>query len=232
MVGLGVLPGGAFTSYAEGVSADGTVVVGESGSYSVFGDEAFRWTLGGGMVGLGDLPGGFFYSYAYDVSADGSVVVGWSDSASGNEAFRWTSGGGMVGLGDLPGGSFSSRAECVSADGAVVVGVSDSASGDEAFRWTAAGGMRSVRDILVNDYGLNLTGWTLGQTTGISSDGTTLVGFGTNPSGFTEAWIAVIPRDITVAATSRQGLTVYAGVLMMTGLLGIAYRQRRHGRAA
>ena len=86
--------------------------------------------------------------------------------------------------------------------------------------------------MLVNDYGLNLTGWTLDRTTGISSDGTTLVGFGTNPSGFTEAWIAVIPRDITVATTSRQGLTVYAGVLMMTGLLGIAYRQRRHGRAA
>ncbi|MCH7603849.1 MAG: HAF repeat/PEP-CTERM domain-containing protein, partial [Planctomycetes bacterium] len=99
--GLGDLPGGSFESLAFAVSADGSVVVGDSISASGF--EAFRWTSGGGMISLGDLPGGFFDSSASGVSADGSVVVGHSASASGNEAFRWTSGGGMVGLGDLPG---------------------------------------------------------------------------------------------------------------------------------
>ncbi|MCH7603269.1 MAG: hypothetical protein IIB54_10920, partial [Planctomycetes bacterium] len=54
--GLGDLPGGSISSGAWGVSADGSVVVGVSSSTS--GQEAFRWTSGGGMVGLGDLAGG------------------------------------------------------------------------------------------------------------------------------------------------------------------------------
>ena len=57
--GLGDLSGGSsFTSFARGVSADGTVVVGRS--ISVNGFEAFRWTQTDGMVGLGDLPSGGF----------------------------------------------------------------------------------------------------------------------------------------------------------------------------
>lgn len=48
--GLGDLPGGNIFSQAAGVSADGSVVVGQSNSAS--GGEAFRWTAGGGMVGL------------------------------------------------------------------------------------------------------------------------------------------------------------------------------------
>jgi len=58
MVGLGDLPGGSFSSYADGVSANGSVVVGYGNSAN--GNEAFRWTQGTGMVGLGDLSGGIF----------------------------------------------------------------------------------------------------------------------------------------------------------------------------
>ena len=186
MVGLGDLPGGIFSSFANGVSADGSVLVGFGNSAS--GQEAFRWTSGGGMDGLGDLPGDIFSSTANGVSADGSVVVGAGHSLSGFEAFRWTSGGGMVGLGDLPGGGFSSNAFDVSADGSVVVGVGTSASGVEASIWDEAAGMRSLRDVLVDDHGLDLTGWTLIQATGISAGGETVVGWGTNPSGNIEAW--------------------------------------------
>jgi probable HAF family extracellular repeat protein len=56
--GLGDLSGGSFYSYANGVSADGSVVVGRGSSAN--GNEAFRWTQGTGMVGLGDLSGGIF----------------------------------------------------------------------------------------------------------------------------------------------------------------------------
>jgi probable HAF family extracellular repeat protein len=115
---------------ASGVSADGSVVVGQS--YSASGYEAIRWTAAGGMVGLGDLPGGGSYNAATAVSADGSVVVGVSQSALGTEAFRWTAGGGMVGLG-------VGAATGVNADGSVVVGGFGSV-GHGAFRWTASGG--------------------------------------------------------------------------------------------
>ena len=150
------------------------------------------------FMGLGDLPGGNFYSRAREVSADGSAVVGFGDSASGIEAFRWTQGSGMVGLGDLPGGNFFSEAFAVSADGSVVVGKGKSASGQEAFIWDSTDGMREVDEVLTA-LGADLTGWTLTAATGISADGLTLVGWGTNPDGFTEGWIANLPCGLCEA---------------------------------
>jgi len=141
MVGLGDLPGGNLNSPAQGVSADGNVVVGVSDSAS--GREAFRWTSGTGMVGLGDLPGGDFESRATAVSADGSVVVGDSQTGTGeDEAFIWTQAKGMQRLVDvlvvngatgLSGwGRLSARG--ISANGHWVVGGGINPSGDgEAF---------------------------------------------------------------------------------------------------
>ena len=217
MVGLGDLPGGIFRSFASAVSPDGSVVVG-SGS-SISGSEAIRWTSGGGMVGLGDLPGGTFSSAALGVSADGSVIVGQGTSASGPEAFRWTSGGGMVGLGDLPTGAFQSQANAVSADGSVVVGESYAGPGVRtAFIWDETNGMRRLDTVLSVDLGLDLTDWSLLSADGISADGQTIIGTGYNPShgAFIASWIAVIPEPNTA-------------LLVMTGLLGLAYRQRRRG---
>ena len=94
--GLGFLPS-TTSSTANGISADGTVVVGYSGL------QAYSWTETGGMVGLGFLPGQSF-SNAIAASGDGSVVVGYSEyfgSSFGRRAFRWTLAGGMVSLGTL-----------------------------------------------------------------------------------------------------------------------------------
>ncbi len=208
MVGLGDLPGGNFESVAFGVSSDGSVIAGYSSSAVSFASyedftEAFRWTNDGGMVGLGDLPGGFFNGVAYAVSSDGQVIVGKSSSAAsfasyeGNmEAFLWTSLGGMVGLGDLPGGSFNSSASAVSADGSIIVGEGMTDLGYTAFIWDEAHGMRNLQDVLVNECHLNLTGWQLWNATGISADGLTIVGYGVNPSGSTEAWVATLPKSV------------------------------------
>jgi probable HAF family extracellular repeat protein len=168
----------------------------------------FIWPAFGaapGFQGLGDLPGASFYSGAQGISADGSVVVGRSYSASGEEAFLWNAVNGMVGLGDLPGGLFYSRAYGVSADGSVVVGWGNSSSGQEAFYWTADSGMQSLKDILENS-GLDLTGWTLGVANGLSADGLTVVGYGTNPQGNEEAWIATIPEPATICLFGIAGL--------------------------
>jgi uncharacterized membrane protein len=100
----------------------------------------------------------------------------------------------MVGLGDLAGGDFYSYAYGISSDGSVVVGQGYSALGNEAFYWTASGGMESLKDILTNKCGLGLTGWRLTCAQGISSDGRTIIGWGYNPSGYTEAWAATIPE--------------------------------------
>ena len=60
--------------------------------------------------------------------------------------------------------------------------------------------MRSLHELLANNYGLDLTGWQLGPARGISSDGATIVGYGINPAGMTEAWIASLkPPSLAIS---------------------------------
>ncbi|MHC4798615.1 MAG: LamG-like jellyroll fold domain-containing protein, partial [Planctomycetota bacterium] len=88
--GIRGYPGDGCRSAAEGVSDDGSFVVG--GTSVGYDHIAFRWQ-GGVMTPLGDLPGGIASSTAFDVSSDGSVVVGESDSSNATwEAFRWEDG--------------------------------------------------------------------------------------------------------------------------------------------
>jgi len=187
MVGLGDLAGGSFSSNPSAVNSDGSVIVGSSDGAN--GTEAFRWTQGGGMIGIGDLAGGGFYSNAKGVSSVGSVIVGQSYSTSGAEAFRWTQAGGMVGLGDLAGGGFNSIANAVNSDGSVIVGQGFSITGGEAFRWTQADGMIRIEDWLANA-GVNTSGFSiLTSASGVSADGSIVVGTGTSVNG-TEAFLA------------------------------------------
>jgi probable HAF family extracellular repeat protein len=231
--GLGDLPGGAFSSAAYAVSADGKVVVG--GSVSSNGTEGFRWTKETGMVGLGDLPGGSFYSYAFGVSGDGSVVVRQSSSALGFEAFRWTTTNRMVGLGDLAGGSYSSVAWGVSADGRVIVGESSSALSpdDETFRWTATNGMVGL--------GLLAGSNRLSVAYTASADGSVIVGYSYSSnatSGYSEAFrwtqatgtvgLGDLPGGITNSiayAVSADGSIIVGRGISYTDTHGISTEQ-------
>lgn len=211
MQDLGDLPGGTTNSIGLGISGDGSTVVGRSTSGS--GVEAFRWDSTNGIQGLGDLTGGGFGSFASGVSADGSIIVGRGSSASGFEAMIWDATNGMQGLGDLAGGSFFSEAADVSANGATVIGRSNSAAGQRAFIWDATNGMQDLSIVLAT-LGVDLTGWTLSDATGISDDGLTIVGVGTNPSGVVQGWVAVVPEPGTA-------------LLMGLGLAGLAAGKRR-----
>lgn len=134
LTGLGDLPGGAFSSEALGVTADGSVVVGRSESAA--GVEAFRWEAGV-MTGLGDLPGGGFASEALGVSADGSVIVGWGTGAAGPVAVVWRGSGGAedlkslllsLGATGLEGWTLTGASD-VSLDGMTIVGYGTNAAG-------------------------------------------------------------------------------------------------------
>jgi probable HAF family extracellular repeat protein len=162
-------------SYVDGVSADGSVVVGRSSSANSLG-EAFRWTQSNGMTGLGFLPNdspfpenSFKSSIATELSADGSVVVGSSMPPNKNQiqAFRWTQADGMTSL--L--GSDDSYAVGVSANGDVVVGTRIIGNRNYAFRWTQTDGMTGLGSLDGDGYIYHDS-----YATGVSADGSVIVG--------------------------------------------------------
>jgi probable HAF family extracellular repeat protein len=85
-------------SIAVGISADGSVIVGEARDASGFW-RAFRWTASTGMQDIGTLGGP--ESVAYAANHDGSVIVGTSLSSGlsdSNDAFIWTAKTGIQSL--------------------------------------------------------------------------------------------------------------------------------------
>jgi len=78
----------------------------------------------------------------------------------------------------------------------------------EAFIWDAENGMRNLRLALEDDFGLDLGGLTLARAEAVSGDGSTIVGYGYNPSGETEGWIAHIPEPTTLSLLTLGGLAI------------------------
>ncbi len=190
MVMLGGLPGvpGPNYSRVSHVSSDGSVIVGRSPTSG----EAYRWTAATGMVGLG------FTGAVDDINSDGSVIVGTANQ----EALRWTAATGPVSLGLLP-GVVAIDARVVSNDGSIIVGRCFTEDlGQVAWVWDQVNGMRFLQNVLVNDFGLDLTGWNLQVANDISADGQKIVGLGTNPDGYSEGWVATIPALTTSVAGS------------------------------
>jgi len=176
---------GSFSS--RGISSDGRVVVGENG-------HAVRWTSTGGLQDLGTVGGGT-ESFADDASGDGSVVVGQSrDGGQFWKAFRWTAATGMRDIGTL--GGPMAAAYNVSDNGSVIVGralTSSNSASDRAFRWTAQKGMENLQSVLQGLGVTGVNGWILFGATGVSADGTVIVGEGINPAKEREAFRAVVP---------------------------------------
>lgn len=134
-------PSGTRMSSGHGISADGSVVVGNTPGGNA-GSDAFR-IVSGQIEPIGDFPGGSNNTSARSVSADGSVVAGAAVSQRGTEAFRWEDGT-FEPLGDLDGGDYISRAWQVSADGTTIVGRGTTELGVEAFVWTRESGMMGI----------------------------------------------------------------------------------------
>ena len=172
---------GGLSTRANNVSADGQVAVGYSetagGNRFV---HAFRWTPTGGIKDLGVTSG--TESIAWGISGDGSVVVGEARDQTGFwRAFRWTSSIGMKDMGTL-GGPMSHASEA-SRDGSVIVGWSLTNGGstsDHAFWWTAKTGLRDLKQELVSRGVTGLDSWLLYAATGVSDDGSVIVGVALN----------------------------------------------------
>lgn len=226
MQGLGFLAddGNDYESEAFDISGDGTVIVGKAkntdpndATKSV--KEAFLWESDV-MTGLGFLQDDTkkVESEAKAASYDGSTVVGNSKvddpndpTKSVKQAFIWQDGV-MTGLGFLAdaAGPFESKATGVSADGSVIVGESKVDGGKEAFVWTAESNeMRSLREVIEEDLGIDLTGWTLNKPPVLSADGETMIALATNPDGDIEAFVTYVPEPVG---------GIYAGIALLAWL--------------
>jgi uncharacterized membrane protein len=168
-------------------------VVGTSANTTTGAFQAFKWDSSSQLMqGLGYLPGDA-RSGANAISRNASTIVGWSRTASGSsKPVRWVSGV----IEEIPTGSIiGCEAKAVSGDGSVVVG---SCGLGVAWIWDSLHGFRNMVTLLTKGFGLNLTDWTLSEATGVSDDGSRIVGYALyNPEGDTEGWIAdvAIPND-------------------------------------
>jgi uncharacterized membrane protein len=165
---------------AQGVSADGKVIVGKS----MLGPQVvgFRWEAGTATI----LPhyGSSIASSAEGVSDDATVTVG----TSGGVAVRWigTSSPALL----WSAGSANSASQ----NGRIIVG----AGGGEA-TFSNSGNNGQTLSSAITSLGVNLGAWTLSTATDVSDNGTVIVGWGTN--GATEgAWM------VNLAGTGIAGL--------------------------
>lgn len=157
---------GNSTSSSWGISQDGTSIVG-LGWVNAGSAHAIQWTAATGMVDLGSTVSGSS-SRANDCNGDGSVVVGWQDSTTGfRQGAIWVNG--VQQLLTHPGGGAASEAGCVSFDGTYIGGSGGSSNNFEAWRYSMNTGMENIGPAPVN-------GWR-GATTGLSDDGSVVVGF-------------------------------------------------------
>src|SRR2546426_2078544 len=201
-------PPNTFQGQANGVSDDGKVIVGLAYDQS-FNQHAYRWQ-GGSVTDLGNL--GVQSAQATATNSDGTVVVGTSNTtrcgSACPDAFRWTSSGGMKDIGNLQKGAMFTND--VSADGNVVVGSGVAGGGGltHAWRWTAKNGLEDLNNVL-SDLRVSTNGYVLLFATGVSADGTTIVGTAQNSStNVIYPYLAVIPppscAPVTCAALGKN----------------------------
>ena len=193
-------------SLAKAISADGTTIVGRTANAnSVM--IPFRWTQASGMVPLG--PGNpAINGEACVVSPDGSMIFG--RAAYGTALFRWTLADGITYIPALPLGGDASISEItgMTADGTRIVGSAGLAdAGFSAWEWDQTHGFRKMSDVLHDDFGIDMGGFHPTWASGISADGSTIVGAGSFSDGVQVPFIATLPEP---ASFSVMGLAMVA----------------------
>jgi len=157
---------------AVGISGDGSIVVGTSWGTGIE-EEAFRWTAAEGLTRLAGLHSGEVRISVEAISADGLVVVGHRiyDGTPYRDCFHWTEGDTV--------GFDAHTVNATSSDGSVVVGGLDNHETQlfEAYRWTRETGLCLLGTCLPNFHSRAL---------GVSGDGSIVVGYVQNNSGFDE----------------------------------------------
>jgi uncharacterized membrane protein len=207
-VALGV-PGQWAHGWCEGVSGDGSTVVGRA--YSTSGPAEFgeplRWTAATGVQGMGIVPGSTHGS-AFAATYDGSLIVGGgTDSQGTGRGFLWTEETGYELFADV------SRFEAVSSNGAWFGGVLWQNS--SPFRMDASGTIEDLDPQNRLDSGV---------TTGISLDGRVVTGRGSWPGEVQTSFVWTAERGMQRVAEflAAEGIATPAGFAFNTQYLDVS----------
>tara|TARA_B100002019_G_C21256791_1_gene594337 strand:- start:1041 stop:2162 length:1122 start_codon:yes stop_codon:yes gene_type:complete len=219
MESLPYLLGGNNWATITDISDDSSVLVGQSDSIN--GSEPYA-IINGLVSSLGDLPGGRVYGQGFAVSADGNFIVGSSEiefeGEIASEAFIYKNNE-MFGLGDFDGGLFESRGYGVSNNG-IAVGFGRIDDGIRASFWEKDSYQPLFIEEILSNSGIDVEsqGWILTQATGISSNGDTVIGFGTR-NGIPEGWMMTLTPVPLPAG-------IYLFLSGLVGLVGVKFRGR------
>ena len=199
-------PGNAF-----GLNEDGSLIVGSANGPDG-GPHAVMWTAG---LGLTILPNpGNDDSRSEARSIAGKWVTGWADSDDGTQAVVWNLDDvGNREMLESPAGGYNGVATAVAANGSVIAGKAeflldsqgfivsvpslalssqadytypDDYSSEQGMIWDSAGKVHWLADVLTAS---GIRGWTISNITGISADGTVLVGNGVDSKRRNQAWV-------------------------------------------
>lgn len=208
----GDIPGGVNDASLIGVTNDGSTFVG-------YGNDGIRRPVKLTQSGFEVLPtvaGGSGVGIANNIGVDGGTIVGELELGGVMVPAYWDASGTPHTI-EVPAGQTNGLAAATSADGSIIIGSWNTGIPDEfnstAFIWDATNGARSLIDALENEYGYDLSGWSLHFATDITPDGRTIVGQGINPDGNLEAFKVVIPAP--------------SSALLGVSVLGLMSRRRR-----
>lgn len=209
---VGGLPdGNRYASFSD-VTNDGSTFVGFASDTL---QRPVAWDNDNGFQVLGSVPESTGAGMAISIAPYGGVITGALEVGPGNHPAYWDAGGNahLINLWD---GYTVGEALGVTGDGSTIVGnwretPYSTESESLAFIWDEDNGARPLQDVLMNDYGMDLGGWTLNHLADITPDGLFMVGTGTNPNGDLEAFkisMATLPAP---GALSLFALAAAAG---------------------
>ncbi|OHB52333.1 MAG: hypothetical protein A2Y10_00070 [Planctomycetes bacterium GWF2_41_51] len=192
---------------AEAISSNGTVIAGNIQSHNSDITETVLWQ--NGYIEILPNPENVTFSQVLEIAGNGSVIVGFYRDTNIARACVWQNG--MIETLPMLTGVTNSIATGSSFDGSIIFGNFLEGPGTGfspigAFIWDELNGTRLLKDFLENDYGLDLTGWNLLSVSATDASGNIITGYGINPQGQEELWIATIPEPGTIILFVVGGL--------------------------
>jgi hypothetical protein len=179
------------------VSADGSAAAGYTTS-TYYGSAPAAW-LGGSLMNLSPNDR-VTYGSTWYVSNGGSIVLGYyKDTTSDYHSFYYTPSYGFT---EMTATKYFWRG---SADGSRILGYDNTGLA----LWTdIAGAGRNFHDLCENDYGMDLGRFNLGSIWGMSHDGMSFMGEGTDVAGYSGTYIIKLTRTISVRTPKADTLLV------------------------